>query len=313
MSSHFDTYLQKVHSHSTDHKILTSVLTDILGWAPCELRKIVRGESHEVYEAQICETNTTHIVRISPSVNADFTSEAWAMQRVSQVGVPVPRQLKMHTVSNDETHISLEIYPKIPGSIVDIWDPLFDSVSYKPHVVQAGEYLRLIHSIPTSQFGPINSYGVGHFNTFIERVISLMYELQEYDYDIAQSCLIAYSNHVQKFARAPGRLIHGDFGPKHFVIDNHSIDGIIDWEGVESGPYYMDFGRWSYYYQNKLPLEWLLEGYGATVNELCEVYDVLPLIELFWGCHSLLFYRSHNYPEQADEDVQKITTILRRI
>ncbi len=311
MNNHFDTYLQKVHSHSTDSEVVMKVAAHMIGAVPSGMKRIIKGESHEVYEAQMFESNKSYIIRIAPESSAHFASENWAMQRVSQVGVPVPSPVAIHVARVATTQLAFSLYPKIHGYTEDVWGPQFDNSLYKDLAVEAGAYLRKIHSVSTSGYGPINEHGVGRFNTYLDRIMSVLQDLGAYESHLAKLCIQFYVDRAHKLSNVPAHLIHGDYGPKHFVIEDGVIRGIIDWEGVESGPYYMDFGRWSYYYQDKLPLDWLLEGYGITEGQRSEVNDLLPLIELFWGCHSLLYYCRHMRHEQAMEDKRKITKILR--
>lgn len=44
-------------------------------------------------------------------------------------------------------------------------------------------------------------------------------------------------------APAPGRLLHGDFHPRHVYADGGRITGIIDWGDASSGDPLYDFGR----------------------------------------------------------------------
>jgi hypothetical protein len=44
-------------------------------------------------------------------------------------------------------------------------------------------------------------------------------------------------------APGPGRLVHGDFHPRHVFADGHRITGIIDWGDAASGDPLYDFGR----------------------------------------------------------------------
>lgn len=274
------------------------------------MTRIIRGESHEVYDVTVGVDDTAYIVRISPQKTAHFDAERWAIRQVSRHHVPAPQSIRIGAYANTDHPIVIEAYPKIIGEAVDIWDPTFDRLSYKPHVLEAGALLRRIHSVPTLHYGPLDAMGIGAFPTFMDRIMSVMNQLGAFEPLLANQCTHVYQRAYALFRSAPSHLVHGDYAPKHFILHNGSVAGIIDWEGVESGPYYLDFGRWSHYYHEQLPIRWLLEGYGATEKEQMSIRTVLPYMELFWACHSLLFYSQHNYREQADEDTEKILTIL---
>jgi fructosamine-3-kinase len=57
-------------------------------------------------------------------------------------------------------------------------------------------------------------------------------------------------------------LVHGDFHPKHILVDEDgNISGLVDFEACRGGDLIYDLAAWDYLQRDLFPLGWLLGGY----------------------------------------------------
>ena len=85
-------------------------------------------------------------------------------------------------------------------------------------------------------------------------------------------------------------LLHGDYGPKHILVEDGHITGILDFENAKSGDPMHDFVWWSYFGKNRPPLEWLKEGYAKALELPGDFELKLRLGRLRLGMDMIWYY-----------------------
>jgi aminoglycoside phosphotransferase (APT) family kinase protein len=142
-------------------------------------------------------------------------------------------------------------------------------------VMQAGEILAKIHSITPQKYGKLYEGGVGGHESWksymlrptrLQQVKGLLESakragIPKEQIDLALQIL---GNHTAVYQDVTPHLLHGDYGPKHILIEDGHITGILDFENSKSGDPIHDFAWWSYFGKNRPPIEWLKEGYEKT-------------------------------------------------
>lgn len=294
----FSSYLDRTHTRTTHPAVVDYLFGQVMDSCASTVSRITRGETNEVYEVGT-STGSLFMVRISRNGSYAFDHERWAAHNASRIGIRAPEYLFVAGFKDGE-NCSLAILPKIEGEIVDIWDTSVtddELVRYKPVVAQAGEELRRIHSIPATGFGPLNGQGEGPYETLYDRLAMQFAAAEEYDRDLSSTASRALERVSKSLPTTPPILIHGDFGPKHFVVADGRLDGILDWGNVEGGTPEMDFARWNFYYRDRVPVAWLREGYDRDAEGVQSMPDQ-PILELFWGVKSFLHYAQNGHEDQ---------------
>lgn len=269
MTESYEQYLAQLHTKQT---IPAEMLNEILGEiSPVQViakQRIIAGEANEVYAVSFAD-GAQVIVRISRDVDKDGEQERWAIQECRLCGVPVPELLGVWHRSIEGQPLNICVQHKLAGV-------LLSSVQLPQHmlhqiVVQAGEFLSRIHSIPVKGFGYINGQGEGQFltpesetNAFLEmeaefHALAKRLDLRSHDMDRALRLVV---DGERMMGNIDPCLTHNDFQAKHIMVANGVITGIIDFGEVAGSEPLSDIVRWDYYEAARFPLAWLQEGYA---------------------------------------------------
>src|SRR4051812_42538380 len=105
--SDYDKYLASMHAKLiTPDEIIKSVVKEGTGLGVISKKKLIAGEANEVYD--ILLENKNHVIlRISRSGHPNFLQEKWALEKVKNAGVPIPKILLIKYVTLDNQELSL--------------------------------------------------------------------------------------------------------------------------------------------------------------------------------------------------------------
>jgi aminoglycoside phosphotransferase (APT) family kinase protein len=138
-------------------------------------------------------------------------------------------------------------------------------------IQDAGRLLGMIHSVPTGGFGLIDGTGNAtnaSWESFVERFdeprLATLASDAGLDAGLVGSALdrLLAGARVHK-ASTPG-LLHGDFAPKHVLVKDGRVTGVIDFEFARSGYPAADLAFWRYAEPESFEL--LLRGYGEIAD-----------------------------------------------
>lgn len=298
----YQKYIEKKHStFAVEPGIITDAVEKAVGTKPLNIKRIIAGEVNEVYNVVTSKGNV--IVRISHSENNRFLSEKWAIEMSHEAGVLVPEVLYIGKSVNKEKAVFLSVETKLNGiSLADLLKSgKIDRQTLKVLIEDAGATLARIHSVQTEKFGNLHKGGVGDFDSWesfilhplgIDQRKSLLKILDSVDITKLQLKKVyqILEKNSSVFNTVNPHLLHGDYGPKHILINNGRISGIIDFENAKSGDPVYDFSWWSYFYGKRLLIERLISGY-QKVSNLPDNYELhLRLGRLRLGLDLLWYY-----------------------
>lgn len=263
-------YLEQRHSKfSVNPSVVESAIKKATGKVIEGKRRIVAGEVNEVYDVKTEDGNL--IVRISREEENRFFPEKWAIEKSGEAGVPVPEVLLIDEAEDNDKKMWVVVETKLHGESLDRIADLSE-VGMKQITEQAGEILAKIHSVTTKGFGRVNKDGVGDCDSWKSYMLrSLRPQQVKGTLESAKRAGIA-TTQIDQALRIIGdnsklyegvspHLLHGDFGPKHILVGEGLITGIIDFENCKSGDPTFDFSWWSYFGKNRPSLDWLKSGY----------------------------------------------------
>lgn len=267
MTDAYMQYLTNLHARQTiPAEVLDDILREVSPAPVLSQQRLLMGEANEVYEVAFAD-GLRVIARIARDDTA-FAREQWAIRECSLRSVPVPEVLGVWRRSTHDQSLAISIQRKIEGVLLSHAD--------LPHhvlrqvVAQAGELLSRIHAVPVTGFGYINGKGAGEFLT-LEGGLDAFVQMESEFHALAQRLNLS-SREMSRALRlvvdaeqAVGSghpcLTHNDFRAKHIVVANGTVSGIIDFGEVAGSEPLSDFVRWDYTDGDRLPLEWLQEGY----------------------------------------------------
>lgn len=298
----YNDYLRKLHEQTfVSDESINHIVVETTGGNIVSKTRIISGEVNEVYDVVL--DNSRIIVRISPQGDEEFQREVWAQKQCKKAGVPVPETLAVKNLPDNK---AICIQRKINGEplergTIDYWSLPKDEV--KKYLNQAGSILSRIHTIPTDGFGLVDSNGKGEKQTFKEEMAEhLPYEasfveaLQKYNLDtkVLRSIFQILSNNSQNIPDLRPVLNHNDYAPKHFLVRDSKIVGIIDFGQAGGHSPINDFAKWLYWYGSDT-LPYLKEGYENKSLLDSSFDEMLSWIAMNNGLSAMWWYVEKDY------------------
>lgn len=303
----YQKYLQNKHDQlTTNPEVIESVVLNATGQTVTDKVRLVVGEQNEVYFIKL-QSHQEVVLRIAHAVQRQFHQEQWAIEKCLESNLRVPKIFSIQHQKTKDGFLSFCIMEKINGqpllALRDNYDAI-DRRYLKKMIVKAGAILTKIHQIPTRGFGRIDSQGQGEYKNFeemmLEKVDQRRYLLKlsaetSFNPQKMEKILEIISAHASLYEADNSILNHGDFGPKHIMVEGDSITGILDWgETLGHLPVY-DFAYWDYWRGDKIPTEWLKEGYDNKAIFDKDFDTVTHLIKLHLGIGLLYHYHQDSY------------------
>jgi len=122
-----------------------------------------------------------------------------------------------------------------------------------PEFATTGQILRQVHEIGLEGYGSLTCGPAGlhgqddAWQDSVEQRVQGLEPVAEaglIDPGLLASAITAVEDNASVLnAPKPGRLLHGDFHPRHVYVEGTRITGIIDWGDTSSGDPLYDFGR----------------------------------------------------------------------
>lgn len=284
--------------------------------------RIVAGEVNEVYDIEL--ENGEHIIlRIARNGYPNFVQEKWAIEKVQNLGVPVPKILLVKHFKVGEEEKSACLMEKVDGEPLERGSIEFDKLDLKLKrrlINQAGEILSKIHSIETEGFGWIIGEGQAIHKTSDELIYELLSQQEKFEKialeenlgkDIVQKALDIIRNFKPAYSQVKPHLNHGDYSHKHFMIKGNRIVAILDWGGIRSDTPVYDFAWWDYRFSDHIPTEWLKEGYTNKALFADSFEEFLHMLRLFGGLEMIAWYHQEKYKPAVEKAKAKLIKDLK--
>lgn len=292
-------YLEKKHGgFNTPGELVEMIAEKATGSRPIKRSRIIEGEVNEVYDV-ITEDKQDVVVRISRHGAANFETEERVIRMALMVGVPAPKVLLIEEASSGSEKLTFCVEEKIEGGSLRKLMGTMDKSTLKSIISEAGGTLSKINSVTVERFGRLNGSVI--FKNWSDYIFSLE---NRKDRIIEAGKLIGIEsdtiNEVFKLLRENGKmfqikepkLLHGDFGPKHLLIRDNHIVGVLDFEDAMGGDPVYDLARISYFNYDVFPIDWLKEGYGKK-DLFDDNFDLkMKLYRLQMGLGFIDYYNS---------------------
>ena len=297
-ASDYQSFLKNLHvSLQTPEDIISHIVQKVSNSKISKIERIIAGESNEVYDV-VTEDNYELIVRIGHGEKSRLFTEAWAIEQVKDKNVPTPTILLLEKIKVGTSTIIICVENKIAGvPLRDLQD--LPRKSLKNLTRNAGSILAKIHQVKIQGFGELNEKGKAEYKDLNENMQhEIKYKSVFVDAgkragiskEVIEEAFSFLQKYVDQFNNSNNVLLHNDFSPKHILINNEEITGILDFETCRAGDPVQEFARWEYYYKDSFPLEWLIEGY--TNKEILK--SDFALKKMYYKLYKSLILLYHN-------------------
>jgi aminoglycoside phosphotransferase (APT) family kinase protein len=301
-SSDYQNYLkEKAAKVNTPRELIEGVIQQTLHANTQSIERIIHGEVNEVYRISTNQ-NQNLILRISQNTDERYAKERWAIEQSENAGVPVPKILSLTTLTTEQGPLTFCLENQIEGTPLD-HIPGLDNTTKEKIINEAGTLLYHIHSVPTKGYGIINAAGVGEFAT-IQESLTEWSKKSERLYQVAKniglnSSLITKSLKIledvaQGYTYTDSHLLHMDYSPKHFLVKDGTINGVIDFENAKAGDPLEEFARWDYYFDAEYPTQWLMDGYSDQSRFPTNSEQLIHAWRLHFGLGVADYYEEGN-------------------
>jgi len=310
-------YLKEKHAgFETSSEVVKDIVVKAVGVEVIKLKRVVAGEVNEVYDVQTKDGD--FIARISRGKDTEFLAEKWALDRSREAGVPAPNMFFVGEIEDKGKKLKVCLENKLPGTpmneLIDSDELTIDQT--RDLNIEAGMFLAKIHSVVPRGFGKIHEGGVGKSESWGISITQPWYkdqvsQLHQYADKIkitkgqVDRAVTILNEHSHVYETVIPHLLHCDFGPKHFLVSEGHISGILDFENCMSGDPVYDFAWNSYFGHDSLK-----EGY-LKAAKLPDDFDLrIQLYGLRIGLDLIWWYVEENHPTGMMHAKKKMDEIL---
>src|SRR5215510_13015272 len=233
---------QKDQMETTPRPIIDSVVRSVCGREVERILRLTSGGMNETYRVAL-PNDVAVVVRISRQPVPWFTDEAHVMAQARGLGVPTPEVLGVEQVDHDGELLSFSIQRLLSGRSLDELAGELPAEDLERLVMDGGELLARVHSV-------VPDVGIRHgLQPPDERSLARGARIVEQTLGPSAASVVergaAFLRRELAARPAPSlALAHSDWLPKHLLIDDGAIVGVIDWERAGPASPAFDLARW---------------------------------------------------------------------
>ncbi len=228
---------------TTPRPVIDSVVRSVCGREAERLVRLTSGGLHETYRVEVPD-HVPVVVRIARRPVPWFTDEEHTMAQARGVGVPTPDVLGGEQVDHDGELLSFSILRFVPGRSLDELAGELPASDLERLIMDGGELLARLHSVVPDRGMPYE------LEPPDERFVTRAVHVADQELGPAAAAVVERGAELLRdevMTRPSPRLslAHGDWLPKHFLIDDGgAIVGVIDWEFAGPASPAFDLAHW---------------------------------------------------------------------
>ena len=228
------------------------------------------------------------------------------MAQARGVGVPTPNVLGVEQVDHDGELLSFSILRLVPGRSLDELASELPPPDLERLVMDGGELLARVHSV-------VPDRGIRHEleppdERFVARAVRVAHEaLGPAAAAVVERGADLLRDEVMTRPAPRLSLAHGDWLPKHLLIDDGAIVGVIDWERAGPAPAAFDLAMWETFAADRPHhgSELLRLGYARVADPDAADAGWVPAWVVGWALE-VLGWRNPAWPERIRRCVDVI-------
>ena len=272
---------------TTPRSVIDAVVRSVCGREVERLVPLTGGGLHETYRAEV-RNDMAVVVRIARRPVPWFTDEERVMAQAREVGVPTPDVVGVEQLDHDGELLSFSILQIVPGRSLDELAGVLPAPDIERLVMDGGELLARVHSVapnggirhelePPDEALVARAVRVAHqaFGTAAAAAVERGADLLADELMIRPAPTLA--------------LAHGDWLPKHLLIDDGAIVGVIDWEFAGPASPAFDLARWEVSAGDALHdrSDLLRRGYARVSDPDAAAAGWVPAFAIDWALEVL--------------------------
>jgi aminoglycoside phosphotransferase (APT) family kinase protein len=289
----------------TPRQVIDSVVRSVCGHEVEQLVRLTSGGVNETYRVELAASGSI-VVRIGRQPVPWFTDEEYVMAQARAVGVPAPDVLGVEHVDHDGELLSFSIQRLLPGRSLDEIAGELPSADLERLVMDGGELLARVHSV-------VPDRGIRHeLQPPDERSLTRGARIVEQTLGPSAASVVERGAEFLRrelVARpAPSlALAHSDWLPKHLLINDGTIVGVIDWERAGPASPAFDLARWEVSAGDGLHdrSDLLRRGYARVADPDSADDGWVPAFAVDWALE-VLGWRNPAWPERIRRCVDVI-------
>jgi len=272
---------------TTPRQVIDSVVRSVSGHEVERLVRLTGGGMNETYRVDLTDGGSV-IARIARQSAPWFTDEAHIMAQARAVGVPTAEVLGDEHVEYDGELLSFSVQRMWPGRSPDERAGELPPVDLERLVMDGGELLARVHSL-------VPDRGVRHaLQPPDEHSLTLGERIVEQTLGPSAASVVergaAFLRRELAARPAPSlALAHSDWLPKHLLIDDGAIVGVIDWERAGPASPALDLAHWEVAAGDRLhdASDLLRLGYARVADPDAAAAGWVPAFVVDWALEVL--------------------------
>ena len=239
--------------------------------------------------------------------------------RQDKIGILVPKVIGVKDYSRDEKKLNFCIETQLEGKPLDEMIELRNPENkFKLHNImgQAGKLLSRIHRIKTDGYGEFDRNGKADAKSLkdffegspyvsLEKMIKVAKEA-ELKSEVMAKAIKLLTDGINDLNMESPQLTHGDWAPKHILIKDEKVSGIIDFECAEGADPVKDFAYWEYFSGDTYPIEAMKAGYLNKNIFSSSFQERFKLWQLYIGITTLEYYVEESHTSGIRHSKQKL-------
>ena len=291
---------------TTPRQVINSVVRSVCGHGVEQLVRLTSGGVNETYRVEL-EAAGSDVVRIGRQPVPWFTDEEHVMARARAVGVPTAEVLGVEHVEHDGELLSFSIQRILPGRSLDELASELPARDVERLVMDGGELLARVHSLVPDlgvrhELQPPDEHSLARGERIVEQTLGPSAA------SVVERGAAFLRRELAALPPAPSPvLVHSDWLPKHLLIDDGTIVGVIDWERAGPAPAAFDLAMWEAFAADRPHhgSELLRRGYARVADPDAADAGWVPAWVVGWALE-VLGWRNPAWPERIRRCVNVI-------
>ena len=272
---------------TTPRQVIDAVVRSVCGHEVEQLVRLTGGGMNETYRVELAAAGSV-VARIARQPVPWFTDEEHVMAQARAVGVPTPEVLGVEHVEHDGELLSFSIQRLLSGRSLDELAGELPAVDLERLVIDGGELLARVHSV-------VPDRGIRHdLQPPDERSLARGARIVEQTLGPSAASVVARGAALlrRELAARPAPslvLAHSDWLPKHLLIDDGAIVGVIDWERAGPASPAFDLALWEAFAGDRPQhgSELLRRGYARVADPDAADAGWVPAFVVDWALEVL--------------------------
>ena len=228
---------------TTPREVIDSVVGSVCGHGVDQLVRLTGGGMNETYRVELAGGGSV-VVRIARQPVPWFTDEAHIMAQARAVGVPTPEVLGVAHVEHDGELLSFSIQRLLAGRSLDELAGELPAADLERLVMDGGELLARVHSLVPDrgvrhELQPPDAHALTRGERIVEQTLGPSAASV-----VERGAAFLRRELAARPAPSAAVLVHSDWLPKHLLIDDGAIVGVIDWERAGPASPALDLAHW---------------------------------------------------------------------